>query len=244
MDQRLSAQRALAEELYRSRHMLQSILNTIPQRVFWKGLTGQYLGCNQAFATDAGTAVPEEVVGRIDAELPRMCEFSAESDIVTNTGMPVLNAECQTIAPDGQQRWFRGSTLPLRDSQQRLFGVLGVYEDVTERKTVEDAIKRSNIALAEFAHVVSHDLQSPVRTAKIHTQLVSRKYGKHLDAQGRDFLLDIEASLTHMQELIRSLLAYATATESKRGGEMEISLECLFGTSDCKPSASDRRNAR
>src|SRR3954464_1907207 len=99
---------------------------------------------------------------------------------------------------------------------------LKYYEDATERKRVEEAIKRSNVALSEFAHVVAHDLQSPVRAAKTYTQLVLKRYGNHLDAQGRDFLRDLEASLAHMQELIRSLLTYATATEPEPGGEIAI----------------------
>jgi light-regulated signal transduction histidine kinase (bacteriophytochrome) len=103
--------------------------------------------------------------------------------------------------------------------------VLGVYEDITERKRVEEAIKRSNVALSEFAHVVSHDLQSPVRVATGYAQLVLRRYGNHLDTQGRGLLCDLEASLAHMEELIRSLLTFATATEPEPGGEIAISLE-------------------
>jgi two-component system, sensor histidine kinase and response regulator len=228
LDQRLAAHRALAEELHRSRQMLQSILNTVPQRVFWKDLGGQYLGCNQAFAADAGLASPDEIPGKTDAELPwkyKSQPFSADSEFARQTGTPVFNAEFQTNTLEGRQHWLQGSTLPLRDSHQRLFGVLGVYDDITERKTAEEAIKRSNAALSEFAHVASHDLESPVRAATVYVQLALRRYESNLDAPGRDLLRGIESSLLHMQELIRSLLTYATATEPDPGGETEISLE-------------------
>src|SRR3954447_17318473 len=66
---------------------------------------------------------------------------------------------------------------------------------------------------------------SASEAAKTYAQLVLQRYGNHLDAQGRDFLRDLEASLAHMQELIRSLLTYATATEPEPGGEIAISLE-------------------
>jgi PAS domain S-box-containing protein len=226
VDQRLAAHRALAEELYRSRHMLQSILDNIPQRVFWKNLAGQYLGCNQAFANDAGLTSPEEVAEKIDAELPwiQSPPYLADFD-ARQTPRPVLNAEFQSTTPDGQQRWLQVSTIPLRDSQQRIFGVLGAYEDVTDRKRADDAIKRSNAALSEFAHVVSHDLESPVRVARTYTQLVVKRYGNQLDAQGSQFLRDIEENLAHMHELIRSLLAYAAATDPDPDGQTPISLE-------------------
>ncbi len=230
LDQRLAAHRALAEELYRSRHMLQSILDNIPERVFWKNLAGQYLGCNQAFANDAGLTSPQEIAQKTDAELswvhpppPCSADFAAKQ----NT-RPVLNAEFQTTTLDGQQRWLQASTIPLRDSQQRIFGVLGTYQDVTERKRADDAIKRSNAALSEFAHVVSHDLESPVRVARSYTELVVRRYGNQLDAQGCQFLRDIEENLAHMHELIRSLLAYAAATDPDPAGQIPISLEATL----------------
>ena len=72
LDQRIFAQRALGtsnERLYQSRQMLQSILDAIPQRVFWKDRNILYLGCNQAFAIDAGLKDPAEIIGKTDYEL-------------------------------------------------------------------------------------------------------------------------------------------------------------------------------
>lgn len=231
IDQRLAAHRALAEELYRSRQMLQSILDNIPQRVFWKDIKGQYLGCNQAFANDAGLTSPEEIEGKTDAELPWTdvsAPYSADFEAAMQAERTVINAEFQTTSAADRQRWLRASTLPLRDSQQRTFGVLGTYEDVTERKRAEDAIKRSNAALSEFAHVVSHDLQSPVRVARAYTQLLVQKYGNELDESAHELLQSIEDSLLHMHELIRSLLTYAAATEADTGDQSQVSLETVL----------------
>ena len=57
------------EELYESQQMLQSILDTIPQRVFWKDRKGLYLGCNPPFAAAAGLTAPAEIVGKSDFDL-------------------------------------------------------------------------------------------------------------------------------------------------------------------------------
>ena len=65
----ISERKRAEEELYRSRQMLQSILDSIPQRVFWKDRNCIYLGCNRAFATDAGVNKPAEIVGKNDFEL-------------------------------------------------------------------------------------------------------------------------------------------------------------------------------
>lgn len=64
------AKRKRAEEdLYNSHQMLQLVLDTIPQRVFWKDRNFSYLGCNRPFAEDAGLDNPSEIVGKDDFEL-------------------------------------------------------------------------------------------------------------------------------------------------------------------------------
>jgi PAS domain S-box-containing protein len=228
IDQRLAAHRALAEELYLSKQMLQSVLDSVPQRVFWQDRDGRYLGCNRAFLKDASLASPEEAIGKTDAELPST-ETPASCSVLLSKaiteGSPILNSEFQTSSADGQRRWLRASSIPLRDSQQRIFGVLGTYEDITERKRAEEAIKRSNAALSEFAHVVSHDLRSPLRVSKNYTQMLTNKYGEQLDERGRGFLAFIEESMTHMDELTSSLLEFATATEPDPGGQTQVPLE-------------------
>ena len=47
-----------------SQKMLQLVLNTIPQRVFWKDINHSYVGCNKAFARDAGFQDPADVIGK------------------------------------------------------------------------------------------------------------------------------------------------------------------------------------
>jgi light-regulated signal transduction histidine kinase (bacteriophytochrome) len=112
----------------------------------------------------------------------------------------------------------------LRDSKEIICGVLGTYEDITEHKRAEDAIKRSNAALSEFAHVVSHDLQSPLRVANNYVQLLGRMYGEELKDEAHMFLEFIETSLRNMSELIQSLLRYSTTTNPEPEGWTTVAL--------------------
>src|ERR1039457_5207678 len=63
--QDITGRKRAEEELYRAHQMLQTILNTIPQRVFWKDRNCTYVGCNRAFATDAGLNNPAEIIGKV-----------------------------------------------------------------------------------------------------------------------------------------------------------------------------------
>ena len=134
------------EELYRSRQMLRSTLDTIPQRVFWKDRKSIYLGCNRAFATDAGLKNPAEIIGKTDFELAwsgAAERYRADDQRVIETGSAKLNFDDTQSRSDGSLLWLRTNKLPVRDREDKVTGVIGTYEDITERKRAEEALHES-----------------------------------------------------------------------------------------------------
>jgi PAS domain S-box-containing protein len=126
--------------------MLQSVLDTIPVRVFWKDLASDYLGCNRSFALDAGLHFPEELIGRNDYEMgwAEQAELYRSDDrLVIETGRPKLGYEEPQTTPDGGRIWLRTNKVPLLDSAGRIKGVLGTYEDITKSKEMEEALRAS-----------------------------------------------------------------------------------------------------
>ncbi|MGO9574235.1 MAG: PAS domain S-box protein [Terriglobales bacterium] len=142
----ISERKRAEEELYRSRQMLQSILDSIPQRVFWKDRNCIYLGCNRAFATDAGLNNPAEIIGKNDFELAWSGTaelYRADDKRVMEKGSAKLNFDETQSRPDGSLLWLRTNKLPLRDREGKVTGVIGTYEDITERKRAEEALHES-----------------------------------------------------------------------------------------------------
>ena len=147
------------EELYQSRNMIQSILDNIPQRVFWKNRNINYLGCNRAFALDAGLGDPAEIVGKNDFDLSwkETAELHRKDDrLVMEQETPKLNFEEPLAQPDGSRHWLRTNKLPLRDRAGQVIGVLGTYEDITEQKRAEQAQRQSDERLSSVIES-SHD---------------------------------------------------------------------------------------
>jgi signal transduction histidine kinase len=94
--------------------------------------------------------------------------------------------------------------------------------EVEHRRNAERELDRkakllqgSNTELQEFAHVVSHDLQEPLRTIRGFAQLVSRRYSDKLDLEGHEFLQFITDSSVRMHDMIQGLLAYSRVTHSE-----------------------------
>jgi PAS domain S-box-containing protein len=142
----ITDRKEMEEALRESQQMLRLVLDTIPVRVFWKDRDGNYLGCNRSFAADAGLASPEAIIGKTDYELSWTQEadrYRADDRWVVQTRIPKLNYEEPQTTSEGGIIWLRTSKIPLLDSRGRITGILGSYEDITEYKRAEQALRES-----------------------------------------------------------------------------------------------------
>jgi PAS domain S-box-containing protein len=142
----ITERKRVVEELHQSQQMLHAVLDTIPQRVFWKDRNSVYMGCNKAFAMDAGLQDPAEIIGKNDYELAwkETAElYRADDKWVMEQETPRLNFEEPQNRPDGSLIWLRTNELPLRDREGKVTGLLGTCEDITDRKRAEAALIES-----------------------------------------------------------------------------------------------------
>uniref|UniRef100_A0A7C3KC81 histidine kinase n=1 Tax=Oscillatoriales cyanobacterium SpSt-418 TaxID=2282169 RepID=A0A7C3KC81_9CYAN len=128
--------------------MLQLVMDTLPEAIFWKDRNSTYLGCNQNFADDAGLSSPEEIVGKTDFDMPwkrEETEFYRACDRrVILSGKAELGITEPQLNSEGKQTWLETNKAPLHDSSGRIIGILGTYQDITERKQAEIALQELN----------------------------------------------------------------------------------------------------
>jgi two-component system NtrC family sensor kinase len=136
----VSDRKQAEDDLRESRAVLQGILNSIPVRVFWKDRNLTYLGCNRAFARDAGHETPEEMLGRTDYEMNWHDQaelYRADDRSVIESGEDRLLIEEVQTTPTGEQIHLLTSKVPLRDSSRTIVGVLGTYHDITPMRRAQ-----------------------------------------------------------------------------------------------------------
>lgn len=134
------------QELVDSRNLLMTIIDTAPMRIFWKDLNLSYLGCNTVFANDAGKRSPEELTGKDDYQMAWKDQaelYRADDRQIIETGIPKLFYEEPQTTPDGKIIWLSTSKVPLYDQNNQIIGILGMYQDVTDRKNSERALEES-----------------------------------------------------------------------------------------------------
>lgn len=171
-------------ELAETRQMLQTILNTIPQRVFWKDINGRFLGCNLAFAKDAGLSSPEEIIGKTDHDLnwrTMADKYLSDDRKVIETGQPKLEFEEEQLRPDGTMAWLLTSKVPLRDQDGRIIGVLGTYSDITEHKRAEQAMEE----MGNLLQTMLDNMPDPIYFKDRQSRFVyySKAFTKHFNVK-------------------------------------------------------------
>ena len=147
-------ERKHAEEAVRaSWQMLQLVMDNIPQHIFWKDRNSAYLGCNKNFAVDAGVDDPASIIGKTDYDMPwtkQQSDFFREYDRrVMEEDAPILHIIEPILQADGTEAWLDTNKIPLHDAQGNVVGILGTYEDITERKLLEVEKENARKALQE-----------------------------------------------------------------------------------------------
>jgi light-regulated signal transduction histidine kinase (bacteriophytochrome) len=99
--------------------------------------------------------------------------------------------------------------------------------DITERVRVQEEIRRANEDLEQFAFSASHDLQEPLRSVKIYSELLTNSYGSGLDSQALEFLGYLRSGASRMETLVRDLLAYTQVIKFDKPTEIAEAGEAL-----------------
>ena len=221
-------------ELDNARRLLANIIDTVPVRVFWKDRELRYLGCNTSFARDAGKRHPDELVGRSDFEMgwsEQAERYRADDLHVIRTGEARIACEEPQTRPDGTVAWLSTSKVPLRDQDQAIIGVLGVYEDITDRKHAELELQRyrihleelvqertgelacakesaeaANIAKSRFLANMSHEVRTPMTAIIGMTELALRTA---LDPRQRGYIEKAHGAATSLLRVLNDILDFS-----------------------------------
>lgn len=204
------------EIIINSNKLLQAIINNAPMRIFWKDTELRYLGCNQVFAEDAGVGCPDDLIGKDDYHLvwKELAELYRTDDLhVIESGMPIISYEEPQTTADGNQIVLRTSKVPLYNEADEIIGVLGIYEDITGRKQVEEEklaleqqLQHSQKleSLGVLAGGIAHDFNNILAIIMGHCSLAeldSNKAGNHIPP--------ISKAAERAAGLCRQMLVYA-----------------------------------
>jgi PAS domain S-box-containing protein len=222
-----------SDQLTNSAALLETVLNSIPSRVYWKDKNLNYVGCNQSFAQDAGQPSVEAVIGKSDYDLPwsDTAEYYRKLDArVMVQGISELGNEEFVIDKAGKHWWFWTNVIALRAHNDEIIGVLGTYRDITARKVAEEALnlakdeaEQGNRAKTQFLANMSHEIRTPMNGI---LGLVTLCLQTEVDDSQKHYLDALAYSAQHLLEVINGILDFSKI----EAGTMELSeFDCDLG---------------
>ena len=210
--------RHTAEEAYeRERFLLTSLLDSIPDNIFFKDLAGNYLRVNKAMAERLGLNSPEEAVGRFAPEFfhdtPHAPAVEELHRRVVESGTPSVAVEAYVDWPCGSSNWVSTTCMPIRNPDGKIEGSFGISYDITDRKLAEqtmrearDTAEAASQAKSNFLANMSHEIRTPMNAIIGMTELV---IDTPLTQTQREYLTMVQESGESLLGVINDILDFS-----------------------------------
>ncbi len=143
----ITERKEIAERLMTEKKLLRTIIDNIPDQIYYKDKDGRFVICNTAVASNCGIANTNDMLGKTDfdffqSDLAK--QYLEEEQALMKSGVPLLNHEETVINTDSNEVRYNLSTkVPLKDSAGNVIGLIGINKDITERKLQEEKIHES-----------------------------------------------------------------------------------------------------
>jgi PAS domain S-box-containing protein len=219
--------RKLQARLDSERYLLHTLMDNLPDSIYFKNREGQFTLVNRALAKTFGRDDPAELTGKTDFDFftgeHAQQAFDDEQDLVHERASVVSKEERETWR-DGRETWVMTTKLPFRDTGGNVVGTFGISRDITERKRMEqdlsaarEAAEDANRAKSEFLANMSHEIRTPMNgvIGMAHLALDT-----DLNDEQRDYIETVRASGEKLLALINDILDFSRI----EAGRMDLDL--------------------
>ncbi len=232
-------ERAAHDSADRAKRFLDSIVENLPAMVFVKEAEGlRFERMNHAGELLLGTT-RNELLGKSDKDFfpEDQARFFQAKDRQTLARGVVLDIPEEPIETKRGRRWLHTRKVPLFDEEGEPRFLLGISEDITERKEAVEALRHAkekaeavSRELEAFSYSVAHDLRAPLRSIDGFTRALMEDCTSTLDDVGQKHLQRVVAAAGRMGDLIDDMLALSRVSRAQLHAE-EIDLSALAAES-------------
>jgi PAS domain S-box-containing protein len=142
----IAERKQIEEALAQERDLLGTLMDNLPDHIYFKDRPSRFLRTNLALARVFGLSDPGQAVGKTDFDFfskeHAQQAYDDEQEVIT-TGKPMIAKEEKETWPDGRVTWATTNKMPFRDATGNVIGTFGVSHDITGRKRAEEAIRAS-----------------------------------------------------------------------------------------------------
>jgi len=186
--------------------LLDTLINTIPNPLFFRDIDGVYRGCNEAFATQVMGISRDSIIGKRPQDLsdhipPELAAFLRQQEIEMEHQRGMAIFEVVIPCATGQRKEFLVSMATVKDDDGRLTGSIGVMQDLTQKnRAAREQLQKEKLqGVLETAGAVCHEMNQPLQVIYGLAELLKTE----LDTDGK--ALPILLKLNDQAELIAAI---------------------------------------
>jgi PAS domain S-box-containing protein len=204
------AQWEQTEEKLRSfLQLMDTVMNTIPNPIYFKDAEGIYQGCNKVFAKEILGLTRDHIVGKRPQELTDQIPadlagayLREELKMLDKAGFHTFESPVQCA--DGRRRDFLFSLAPVLDRREKLEGSVAVLSDLTEKnRAAQNRIQKERLeGVLETAGAVCHELNQPLQALSGYTELLAMRLDGH---DARTYVDKLTAQIERMRDITDKL---------------------------------------
>ena len=218
-----------AMELEKERMLMNILMDTIPDHIYFKDKQSRFIRINKAMAKDFGMTSPEVAVGKNDSDI-----FSAEhakqafkdEQEVMRTGRPIVAKEEKETWPDGLETWVSTTKMPMYNEKEEIVGTFGISRDISVHRRMEQERHELELkiqyaqkleSLSLLSGTIAHDFNNLLMGILGHTSLALMELTNESPAW--ESVKQIETTALCAAELTNQMLTYA--------GKSKVTLQSL-----------------
>jgi PAS domain S-box-containing protein len=148
----ISQRKTIEKELEYERFLLSTLMNTVPDNIYFKDRKSRYIRINKAHAEWFGLNNPDEIEGKTDAvffDQNYVYSLYEDEQKLINEETEIIKKEENEIWLDGHTSWVSTIKVPFRDKDGYIIGTIGISRNISERKEMEKIVNERIIALTQ-----------------------------------------------------------------------------------------------
>ena len=230
-----SARQKVVDALARERALVAVLMDTIPDRIYFKDSASRFVLINKALAGVLGLNDPAQAVGRTDFDFYAVEHAQATFDVeqaIVRSGQPIIDVEEMETWPDGRLIWVSTTKMPLRDENGAVVGTFGISKDITERRHAQAQIIQAQRleSLGTLAGGIAHQFNNINAIIKGYMDILLES--RDLPPLSRSYGVEALKGVNRLVDITNRLQGLTVASESDEAAcridELTRSLMPLF----------------
>ena len=184
----ITERKEIEQALIRKSSLLQSLMDNLPDHIYFKDINSRFIRINTAQARHLGLEKPEDAVGKSDADFYSTREARqqlVDERRLLTTGQPILGLVEKSVTTN-ETKWVSSTKVPLYGPDGKITGLVGISRDITalkqaelDRQSMDLQLRQAQKleAIGQLAAGIAHEINTPTQYVGDNTRFLKEAFG-------------------------------------------------------------------